>query len=60
MDLALDVTWALWRGVRALVWAVLLPARVLMFVVTLITYLMVTALVAGLLYGLWTSGARPW
>jgi len=60
MDLTLDVTWALWRGVKALVWVVLLPARALMFVVTLITYLMVTALVGGLLYGLWISGARPW
>ncbi len=60
MGMAIDATLALWRGVRMLVWVLLIPARVVMFVVTLITYLMVTALIAAVLYGFWSSGARLW
>ena len=37
-----------------------MPIRAAAWLLRMITYLMVLALIAGVLYGLWSSDVRPW
>ena len=53
MYLALEIGSLIWR----IAW---FPIKAAAFVLRTITYLVILGIVAGVLYGLWSSGVRPW
>ena len=49
LDVAGALIRVLWFPIKAAAWAL-----------RMVTYLVILGMVAGVLYGLWSSGVRPW
>ena len=53
IEIAASVAYWAWR----IIWT---PIKVIAFALRMVTYLAILAVILGVLYGLWLSGARPW
>ena len=53
VDVMAEIAYSLWR----VLW---FPIKAAAWLLRMVTYLIVLALIAGVLIGLWSSGVRPW